>query len=361
MKSLFKTQIVGVGAAIPEKRVHSDDLLQSIDSEKRFGVPHNFISNKVGIIERRVADLLTKPSDLAIEASINAMCQSGVEALDIDLIVYCGIDGDWVEPATAHRVQDFIGAKNAYCFDVSNACHGMMNGLDYANEKILSGKIETALVCTGEKSSELLYDVINKLSMPNVTREDFDKWVGTLTVGDAGGAFVVRRGNDNTGLEYMQFYSAGEYADLCSYTRDEHGIQGHMHMKSISQTFARMHKSRIKNVYKTLGCAPEDIDHFVAHQVGATPHNLWCKIAGVPLDKSTQTYPLLGNLTSATMPVAISLTGFNRNDKMLILSGGSGLTIGYTSMVCSFDNNVDHLFTAVNRGDHHKVSYSYSY
>ena len=361
MKELFKTQIIGAGAAIPDRRVASDDLLKSIDSEKRFGIPHSFISDKIGIVERRVANILDKPSDLAIEASINAMCQSRIDALDIDLIVYCGIDRDWVEPATAHRVQDFIGAKNAYCFDVSNACHGMMNGLDYANDKIQLGKIETALICTGEKSSDLLYDVMNKLVQPGVTRSDFDKWVGTLTVGDAGGAFIVSRGKDDTGLKSMQFYSAGEHADLCAYTRNEHGIEGHMYMKSISHQIASLHKQKIKNAYKAVGWTPNDIEHLICHQVGGTPHNLLCRIAGVSVGKSTRTYPMLGNITSATMAVSMALTTHNRGDKILLLSTGSGLTIGHTSLICSFNNDVNNILTAVNNCDHLKVSNSDQY
>lgn len=360
MRNLFKTQITGVGAALPERRVASEDLLKSIDSERRFGVPHDFISRKIGIRERRVADLVTKPSDLAIEASISAMCQSGIEPLDIDLIVYCGIDRDWLEPSTAHRVQDFLGARNAFCLDVTNACQGLMNGLDYANDKIRLGKVETALVCTGEKSSAVVYDVLDQLMQQNATREDFDRLMGTLTVGDAGGAFVVSRGNDDTGLEYMQFYSAGEHAELCLYTRDENGIDGQMYMKEISQQIAQFHKSKIKNVYQALECNPEDIDHLVCHQVGGTPHNLLCRMASIPVDKSTRTYPLLGNLTSATMAVAMSLTSYRRGDKMLLLSTGSGLTIGHTSMVCSFDNNANHLLTTLDHSDHLKVSNSIS-
>ncbi len=356
MNLQFKTNIIAAGAAIPTKSVKSDDLLKTVDSEHRFGVPHNYISNKIGIIERRIADKLTKPSDLAIEASINALSKCGVDPMDIDVIIFCGIDRDWAEPSTAHRVQYVLGAKNAFCFDITNACHGMMNGLDYANEKIQNGKIETALICTGERSSDLLYDVMNKLSKPGTTRSDFEKWVGTLTVGDAGGAFITKKSDDGTGIEYMQFYSAGEYADLCCYTRNEYGIEGHMHMAPISKKFTQMHKKHIKAVYKSTGWAPHNIDHLICHQVGATPHNIMCKIAKVPLHQAACTYPLLGNITSATIPVALALTPHKRNDKILIQSGGSGLITGSTGMICNYDNSIDPIHSTLNYSDYFKTA-----
>ncbi|WP_198939398.1 3-oxoacyl-ACP synthase III family protein [Motiliproteus sp. MSK22-1] len=185
------SQIVGIGGYVPSQRVTSQELLEEIGSERRFGIAHDWLDTVCGIEERRIAPVDSLPSDLALEAAKVALEDAGLVGRDMDLIIFCGIEGDWSEPATAHRIQTELDSK-AICLDVSNACHGFMNGLTIADLHIAAGAAEHVLVVTGEIPSRISFDVLQMLQ----ENEDLDilkKKIGVLTVGDAGGAVVLKK------------------------------------------------------------------------------------------------------------------------------------------------------------------------
>lgn len=327
------TEIIGIGGYVPEETVKSTDLMAAICSESKFGIHENFISDVIGIEERRVATATQKPSDLALEASYIALRNAGIDAREIDLIIFCGIERDWIEPATAHRVQQLIGATNAACFDLSNACHGFMNGVSVADAMIATGSASTALICTGEKPSNVLYNTVRKLQNSN-DRNDIKRWVGGLTVGDAGGAILIRKSGHQTGFQKFNFSSNGEHAKLCYYEYDEQGnVEGQMLMKPISDEIVGFHKRMIEDTYSRLEWTSHDIDKLYCHQVGARPHKQMASLANVDIEKAPITYRKYGNITSATIPVNFHLNSPQKGDKVLILGTGSGLSISQTGIV----------------------------
>ncbi|MCW8964189.1 MAG: ketoacyl-ACP synthase III [Gammaproteobacteria bacterium] len=327
------TEILGIGGYVPSQIVKSSDLLDEIGAELRFGIKNNFISEVIGIEERRVAEEKQKPSDLAILAAERALLESGVTAAEIDLVIFCGIDRDWQEPATAHRVQQVIGANNATCFDVTNACHGFMNGVSIADAMIAIGSANHALVCTGEKSSEMMYDTLDLLATSN-DRDDMKRWIGGLTVGDAGGAMILGKSHKQNGFRKFNFSSNGQHADLCYYGYDKAGdIEGQMMMSSISREMIAFHQSMINSTYQGLIWSPKEVDHLICHQVGQRPHRKMASIADVPVSRAPITYRNLGNITSATIPVNLYFNRPEKGDKVLILGAGSGLSVSQTGMV----------------------------
>ena len=326
-----KSKIAGIGAFLPQQRVLSDDLMAESRCS-RFGTSESYISKRIGIIERRIADEITNPSDMAILASEEALKDARLNPLDIDLIIYCGIDKDWQEPATAHRVQVEIGASRASCFDVSNACHGFMTGISIADSFIQQGAANRVLVCTGEKPSTVLNYTLEKLKTEK-DRTEFRKMLGALTVGDAGGAMVIEKTTDNTGLRWMQSYSAGEYADLCYYKHSQEGYEGQMLMTEISLAITDLHKRLMDSTYQKLSWQPSDVDKMYCHQVGKKPHKALVNIAQKNLEEAPATYPYFGNLTSATIPVNMFLNKPQRGDHLLIMGTGSGLSVCQAGMV----------------------------
>ncbi len=327
------TSIIGIGSYMPHEIVKSVDLMAEIHSAEKFGISENFISDVIGIEERRVAVHGHKPSDLAIFASEVALKHSGINANEIDLIIFCGIERDWIEPATAHRVQQFIGAKNATCFDLSNACHGFMNGVSVADAMIATGSASTALICTGEKPSNIMYEALRRLSESD-NRADVKRWLGALTVGDAGGAIIIRRSECQDGFCKFNFSSNGEHTSLCYYEYDADGhVEGQMLMKSISIEIVGFHRQMIRDTYHKLSWKPTDIDWLYCHQVGAKPHYQMAELAEIDTEKAPITYRKFGNITSATIPVNFHFNPPEKGDKILILGTGSGLSISQTGMV----------------------------
>jgi len=334
METIGHTEILGIGGYVPHERIKSNDLMTEIDSEKRYGVKEQFISDVIGIEERRVAGEDEKPSDLAISAAEIALTNANVSPQEVDLVIFCGIDRDWKEPATAHRVQQVIGAENAACFDVTNACHGFMNGISIADSLIETGTAETALVCTGEKPSHVMYEALRRLRSKSGNGEDFKRWLGALTVGDAGGAMIIRRSEKGKGFQKFNFSSNGAHAKLCYYEQDSAGnLEGQMLMKSISNEIVQFHKNMIGHTYDTLHWDAQDIDCLMCHQVGARPHKQMASLAKVALDRAPITYKHFGNITSATIPVNLHYNTPSRGDKVLIMGTGSGLSISQTGMI----------------------------
>ena len=147
-----RTTIYGCGSVLPQQAVPTADLLREAQFE-RLGYPLDAVEKLMGISHTRHAPQGTKPGDLAIESARIALERSGVPPHLIGAAFYCGIDRDYVEPATMHRVAHEIGIKPGLCWDISDACHGFITGLLTAQALISAGTIRYALLCTGEVPS----------------------------------------------------------------------------------------------------------------------------------------------------------------------------------------------------------------
>ncbi len=332
--------IIGTGCYIPENVVDTTCLFKKIDSQNRFGIPVDFLKSKAGIISHRAVEPHIRPSTMASLAAINAMDQAEVLPEEIDLLIFCGITRDFEEPATAHNVQSIIGAANAECYDVSNACHGVISGLNIASQYASSGNIKKALIVAAEKNSYnhgvFIEDILTNKNYP---ADEFRKKNAILSAGDAAGAIVIEANNkEGYGFNPFWFKSEGENSQLCEYRIERSGFVGQANMKNIMEEFIRIHQSQIQNTYNLLGWSPSDVDHIMIHQTGRKPALDHAKIANVSPDKLVLTYPWLGNIASATIPVVLSLTDFKEDEKMLFLTGGSGVTIGQTGTVYSYEN-----------------------
>ncbi len=208
-----------------------------------------------------------------------------------------------------------------------------MNGISVADAMIATGSASTALICTGEKPSNIMFEAVKRLSVSE-NDEDMQRWLGALTVGDAGGAVVIRKSLPKTGFKKFNFSSNGHHANLCYYEYDQTGhVDGQMLMKSISDEIISFHKTMIEDTYEKLSWAPEDVDRLYCHQVGARPHRQMTSLANISRDKAPITYKKFGNITSATMPVNFHYNPPQKGEKVLILGTGSGLSISQTGMV----------------------------
>ena len=320
-----KSKINSVGTYLPENIVSSVSLMEEIQSESRFGIPHNWIDTRVGIINRRYAAQDTEPSELAVKASLVALDKASIKPEYLDLIIYCGIDRNYIEPATAHIVQRELGSR-AICLDVTNACQGIVTGLSIADSMIANGSVESVLICSGETPSKVVKQFIRQIN-----RNDQDYMrdrLGMLTAGDAGSAMVLTRKeqNDLTGLQKILFDSRGEYAEYCYYKYKGSEIEGQMLMKGITDTISQIHLQMISNCYHYLDWSPDEVDFLACHQVGKKSHQGLCEMAEVPIDKAPVTYKEYGNTTTATIPLCLDIAKPKRNDKILLIGGGSGLS-----------------------------------
>lgn len=326
METLGNSRIAGIGAYLPETRITSDELMAEVNC-KRFGIPEDYISRHVGIVERRVADMDQSPSDLATLASQSALRDAGATADDIDLIVFAGITRDYEEPSTAHNVQHKLGATRAACMDVSNACLGFMTGLSVADAYINSGMAEAVLVCTGEVSSQILRE-----SMPFLKgtpeKQIFKNKFGVLTVGDAGGAILVQRtATKRQGWQWFKTKSDGAHSELCYYKKDATGYSGQMVMDKICAVTLSRHAQLYDLAKKNIEWFGEGADKTYCHQVGSAPHRLLLSRFGLDATKAPISYDTFGNLTTATIPVLMDRCRPRPGQKLQFFCSGSGISV----------------------------------
>ncbi|TBR41431.1 ketoacyl-ACP synthase III [Marinomonas agarivorans] len=326
------SQIAGIGAYFPSQIVTSQELMREIRSEANYGIAENWLNEVCGIDERRVANTEETPSVLALKAAEIALKNSGVRPTEIDAVIFCGVSRDWIEPSVAHKVQHELGCTNAISFDVTNACHGFMNGILIADNLMLASNANNVLVVTGETLTDVTFDYVKQLNNKEIP---FKNVLGTFTVGDAGAAMVLTpKENPNVGFQYFNFYTEAKHADLCKFSqRQQGGYEGQMLMGEISYMIVKLHSELIKQTYRELGWQASDIDHFICHQVGKKPHERMMNMANVLQEKTPISYKKFGNIISATIPANLYNVEQVKGDKTLIAGTGSGLSISQSGLV----------------------------
>lgn len=319
------SSVIGVGAYLPATVIRMEELLEEIRTEERFGIPSTWLTENTGILESRVAGDDQKPSNLAVAAAERALADSGVDRSQIGAVIYCGIDRDYAEPATAHVVQSELGIPGGMCFDLSSACHGFVNGMQVVNSLITEGSISYGLVASGEIPSRVARGVTENLKRGG--KDLFMRQVGALTTGDAGGAMVLGPGR---GIKEFKLMSRGQHYKLCHYNRAPDGsIDGQLIMHKICHEGLKMHRE----LWRLRFWHADALDKVISHQVGRAFHERLARIIGVAQHKMSCTFPRLGNLTSTTIPVNLALLPKRKPMKRILIAGsGSGISISHIAM-----------------------------
>ncbi len=328
-----KNKILSAGVYLPPEVVKSDDLFSEIKSETQYDIPIDWMSDKMGITERRIAPPTFLPSDLAIPAAVEALDSAeGIDSQDIDLVIFCGIERDQPEPATAHTIQHALGLNARYAFDIANACYGFIDAMQMADCYIRSGITRYALIVTGEIPSRVLRAAVDMLKR-GVDIKTARNVLGALSVGDAGGAVVIgpAQKNEQSGFELFNVNSYSELADKCKYKQREDGsIEGHMNMAQITSAFIKCHYNLVEDTLERLGWS--EFDWVLTHQIGQKPFDRLSKLKGVSPTKMIKTLDKLGNITSATFPVnfkkLVDEEQVRPGDRIGGCFAGSGLVVG---------------------------------
>ena len=185
--------ITGTGAYLPE------NVLTNFDLEKMVDTSDEWIRQRTGIVERRIAEDDIATSDLSVNASRLAIKKAQIDPLDIEMILVATVTPDSFFPSTACYVQKGIGAKNASAMDISAACAGFLYGLDIANGLIISGQYDTILVVGGEVFNNIV---------------DWNDRNTCVLFGDGAGAAIVQATDEPRGIISSYIGSDGDYADI---------------------------------------------------------------------------------------------------------------------------------------------------
>ena len=340
------TCISGVGAEIPPHVVATTEVEERAGLA-RFGFEPGWLERVTGVRERRFADPDVRPSELAVAAGAKALADAGIGPLEIDTLLFTGITRDHLEPATANVVADSLGARAARVFDLSNACNGVIDGLDVADSLIRTGKARRVLVTTGERASWAI-------NWQPTTSEEVMRSVAGLVVGDGGGAVVVEACEDpRRGLLEREFRSdatqwrhaiggrfrsetsacpaCGEFMDrpfLC----DARSLMMSAAAVMIPATYAVMQKT---------GWSPGDLDVVFCHQPSKHFIEKALPLAGTlvarGLPKLWINVDRFGNVSTCSLPIAMTEAkaagALVPGAKVLLLAPASGVSAAAVTLV----------------------------
>jgi 3-oxoacyl-[acyl-carrier-protein] synthase-3 len=291
------------------------------------------MDDEMGITERRMSEHSQNPSLLAINAAHQAIAKcTNLNPNEIDMVLFCGIERDHSEPATAHTVQHALGLKAQYVFDIANACFGFVDGIEIAIRFIETGVVRKVLVTTGEVPTRMIPSFIKQLQ-GNLSKQEAGKLLGWLSVGDAGGAVIIGRNETSEDVGFRVFNNKvdSSHIEKCKYWKTDDGeYEGQMDMGRIVAHGLRMHRNLLRETLNLVGW--DSFDWLISHQTGRRNFDQIAKMKVVLEDRMIRTYPLLGNITTATFALCfeklLRQSEIKQGDKIGGCFSGSGLTAG---------------------------------
>jgi 3-oxoacyl-[acyl-carrier-protein] synthase III len=315
-------EIVATGRYLPERVLTNADLETMVDTTDEW------IHERTGIRERRIADADTGAADMGAAAARVAMERAQVQPGEIDVIVVSTATPDRLLPSTACDMQALLGATNAAAYDVSAACSGFLYAMAAAEGHIAAGNAEIALVVSTEKMSGIV---------------DWSDRATCVLFGDGAGAAVLKRSeNGGHGIVSSFIRSDGTLAELL--WRPAGGVKVPMDVAVLD---ARSHlvkmagrevfKSAVRSMAEAAdqalmraGLTGADIDLLIPHQANMRIIEATARYAGIPMEKVFVNVDRYGNMSSATIPVALDEAveqgRLKAGDNVMMVAFGAGFT-----------------------------------
>ncbi len=319
--------ITGTGAYLPE------NVLTNFDLEKMVDTSDEWIRQRTGIVERRIADADIATSDLSVHASRLAIKKAQIDPLDIEMILVATVTPDTFFPSTACYVQKGIGAKNASAMDISAACAGFLYGLDLANGLIISGQYDTILVVGGEIFNNIV---------------DWKDRNTCVLFGDGAGAAIVQVTDEPKGIISSYIGSDGDYADIdllgipaggsrmpvTAEALDQNLNKIQMNGREVFKLGVRLMPEAAECALKQADVSVDEIDLLIPHQANLRIIEAVGQRLGVPREKVYVNVDKYGNTSAATVIIAldeaIQQGRAKPDDLILLVTFGAGLTWGST-------------------------------
>jgi 3-oxoacyl-[acyl-carrier-protein] synthase-3 len=312
--------ITGLGAHVPERVVTNGELSQLVDTSDEW------IVERTGIRERRIAADSEALSDLALPAIHQALEQSGLEGKDVDLLIVATVTPDMMFPSTSAILADRLGATEAAAYDLSAGCTGFMYALAQAYGMLAAGLARRALVVGGDVLSRIL---------------DWEDRSTVVLFGDGAGAVVVEPseepgflafelGADGAGGEHLWLPGSGsrKFDDPDQFVK--------MNGREVFKFATRVLVQSGEAVLERAGAHIEDVDVYVPHQANVRIIDHATKKLGVPSERVVVNVDRYGNTSSGSIPLALAdaqQDGRLTPGSLVLMTGmGAGLTWGSALM-----------------------------
>ena len=319
---MTRSVVLGCGSYLPSRVLTNGELAQTVDTSD------DWIVQRTGIHERRIAATGEFTSDLALHAARAALAHAKVEAQSIDLIVLATSTPDHTFPASAVLVQAGLGITQGAAFDLQAVCSGFVYALATVDGLLRTGMFKRALVVGAETFSRIL---------------DWKDRTTCVLFGDGAGAVVLDAQEqpgtrEDRGLLASHLRSDGRYKDKLYVDGGPSSTQtvGYLRMegRDVFRYAVGAITDVIEAVFRDTGYNADDIDWFVPHQankriIDGAAHKL-----GIAAEKVVMTLDRHGNTSAASIPLALADAvadrRIKRGDLILLEAMGGGFTWGAT-------------------------------
>jgi len=317
-----RVSITGIGSKAPEHVMTNDELAKLVETSDEW------IVERTGIHERRVAAPGEALSDLALPASIDALAHAGVHGSALDLIVVATVTPDMMFPSTGAILADRLGAKDAAAYDLSAGCTGFVYAIAQAHGMVASGLVDRALVVGGDVLSRVV---------------DWTDRSTCVLFGDGAGAVVLERvpdggflgfelGADGSGGPQLYMPAGGSRAPATAETVAERQHFAKMNGREVFKFATRVLVDSAEKVLHECDVQVDEIDVYVPHQANVRIIDHARKKLGIPEEKTVVNVDRFGNTSSGSIPLALGdaeADGRLAAGEMVLMTGmGAGLTWG---------------------------------
>jgi 3-oxoacyl-[acyl-carrier-protein] synthase-3 len=314
-----RSVVLGLGSALPKRRVDNEELAQTVDTTDAW------IVERTGIRSRYLAGEGETTASLATDAARKALDHAGVAATEIDLIVLATATPDQTFPSSATKVQAALGINDCIAFDVHAVCTGFLYALSVADSMLRSGGAKKALVIGAETFSRIL---------------DWDDRGTCVLFGDGAGALVLGAEETDRGILATRLHADGRHNDLLFVDGGPSttGTVGKVRMKG-REVFrhAVVNLAAVLNeVLAATGLTADDVDWVVPHQANARILDATARKLGLPAEKVIVTVDEHANTSAASVPLAFDTAvkdgRIKRGDIVVLEAMGGGFTWGAAAL-----------------------------
>ena len=328
MTKPIRAKISALGTYVPPR------LLTNADLEKMVDTNNEWIMARVGIRERHIVDKGVATSDLAVEAAKKVLAQRGLAATDIDAIIIGTVTPDMLFPSTACIVQNKLGAKGAWGFDLSAACSAFIYSMQVGAQFINSGAHKRVLVIGADVMSSII---------------DYTDRATCVIFGDGAGAVLLEPAEDDSvglidfihevdgsGGEFLYMPGGGSLHPATKETIDKRMHYVHQDGQQVFKFAVRKQAELCQKLLERNGLKGSDIDAFIPHQANLRIINATGERIGLRPESVVINIDRYGNTTAGTIPLAMNTAveegRLKKGSLVMIASVGAGFTVGAALM-----------------------------
>ena len=326
MTKPIRAKISALGTYVPPRVLSNADLERMVDTNDEW------IMARVGIRERHIAEKGIAASDLAVEASRKALAQRGLEASDIEAIIVGTVTPDMLFPSTACIVQNKLGAKGAWGFDLSAACSAFVYSLQVGAQFIAGGTHKRVLAIGSDVMSSII---------------DYTDRATCVIFGDGAGAAILEPAEndsegfidfihevDGSGGQFLFMPGGGSLHPTSKETIAKKMHYVHQDGQQVFKFAVRKQTELCQKLLERNGLKGSDIDVFVPHQANLRIIKATADRLGLRPESVIVNIDRYGNTTAGTIPLAMATAmeegKLKKGSLVLLASVGAGFTIGAT-------------------------------